>query len=166
MLDQEIVDRDRRRAALHEAAHAVLANRFGGGGRAYIWPTPGGGSHDVRSWSGTCEIWSLPGSIKPSPSWPDVIEAPLKALALTALAGVAAEIYDELRDEDAASCELQSFLEVEELSATDTLMLGGEEAALLVGDVISHIAFCWPEIEKLAAQLERFPERGRPSDLA
>lgn len=165
MLDQEIANQDRRRAALHEAAHAVLAHRFGGKARAYIWPSPSGGSFEEKAWSGSCQLWAPPGWFKPGASAPGVIEAPSEALALIGLAGVTAEIYDEHRDQEAAFWELQSLLEVEELSATDKALVGEQVSSELLEQVIAHVSMCWLEIERHAADLERRPESVRPRHL-
>lgn len=164
MLEQELIDADKRAAALHEAAHAVLTEVCGGGARPFIWPVPGG-SAEIKSWVGTCEIYAHPGSLRPPALMPGVVEPRSNALALVGLAGVAAELYDRLRDPDVVLSELQALIELDELSPTDKAQVGDNVPGEWLAQAIGYVVGCWPEIEKRAAHLQQFPEQQRPSHL-
>lgn len=51
--------RDRRRAAVHEAGHIVIAEQFGiGVARAAIWPTPRENARVEKTWGGQIQVFA------------------------------------------------------------------------------------------------------------
>ena len=54
---------ERRRAAFHEAGHLVLYSRFGGLGRAAVWPnTATAVRNGEMAWRGQFQMWAKPGT--------------------------------------------------------------------------------------------------------
>lgn len=94
--------REMRDTAIHEAAHLVILRRFGGIGRAEIWPLP---FHELEysSWRGVCKIFIPPGVI--DYSYLPVKLRPKKSVkweTFVDLAGEAAVIMDREQDDKEA----------------------------------------------------------------
>jgi hypothetical protein len=90
------MEKEKRSAAIHEAGHAVMIERFGGQAEPYIWPNlsrnPG-----EKSWIGTCihrvspddadRIWSHAPDLRPA--------CPVNWRVYVGAAGLVAEFIDQ-----------------------------------------------------------------------
>lgn len=165
MREEEIEMRDKRAAALHEAAHAVIAERFGGAARPHICPSQAADPLQLKTWTGNCHILARPGSFPPGAMFPQVLQAPPHALVLVGLAGVTAEILDGQHDSDIALEELRAVVDLGDLSETDKAMAGEGVLDEWLEEVIEHVQVCWGQIEARADQLQQFPQSAQPTDL-
>jgi hypothetical protein len=152
----ETYRRERRKAALHEAAHAVLIERWGGIAEASIWENL---SEDVaqKSWLGTCHVTGAPGVIEPNSLCPRIHRPPDDWRVLVGLAGVVAEIYSGTMHADTTVTEMQAFLDVEELSASDAELAGCEVASHHIERTVGFVEAWWTDIQLEADLLEQYP---------
>lgn len=162
-LTDDQIAADKRGAAIHEAAHVVLTRKFGGGARAAIWPNADGGSAAETSWLGTTHIWLPPGTLTHLLN--ESLEVPPDALAIIGLAGAAAEAYDRSRDQETTIENLIVAVAFRRLSDTDSALIGDGFPEGLLENTVAHVASNWELILLVATELERFPEKERPSEF-
>lgn len=125
---KEVEVRELRAAAVHECAHAVMTQRFGGVANPFIWRNLSG-NQDEKAWLGTCTIVVEPDSI----DWSDlpaemahlIKPTPDNWRVLVGLAGVVAEAMD--RSEDTADAwEVIDLIYINGISPTDAALVGAD----------------------------------------
>lgn len=129
----EVSDLEQRKAAIHEAAHAVIAHHLGYGATPEIHRTPDPGPDD-KLWIGSTDLYGHIVGID---------------ARLIGLAGVIAEEVNACPDVDAE--DLLNFLDdgTIELSCTDAQM-AGSYTPQDIDDILSLVRGHWPRIDEEA----------------
>lgn len=142
---QQVNDWELRAAAIHEAAHAVIARHFGYEASAQVFATPDPGPDD-KSWTGRTMFYQETAGRRDS--------------RLIALAGTVAEQIDD--DPDLEALDIADWLEagVIELSATDARM-AGDHAVEDMEEAVMLVRHLWEEIEAEAELLAAGVAHGR-----
>ena len=106
--DKKALERaDLRRAAYHEAAHGVIARRFGAVVEELEWRNANGGLNE-KFWIGTTRMYAPPGTARPILG-PEFLDPPPNAMRIICLGGVIGEYL--LKKLDQENKEVGSFAE-------------------------------------------------------
>lgn len=143
-MTEELILRERRSSAIHEAAHEAVAVDCGTFARAVIFPRENAGL-ELKSWGGNCQIYMLPLSKSQRQQ--------------VALAGVMANIIAEEPDVDPYGAAYQfmdeaGYMTDDVISATDRAMMTRPLTPNRLAKLARRIKKLWPEIERIANQLE------------
>ncbi len=157
MTEPNIFTRERRATAVHEAAHCVLATRFGVLARAAIWPN---NSDDLsqRSWVGTCRVFGNPHSMGLNCDQRRLLrlEAPRKRWNVyVGLAGAVGELMDSGASDPYTAWEYLCDWDL--LSPTDLQLIGCEFGEDDICATFRCLRRHWADVEREARQLIAFP---------
>jgi hypothetical protein len=158
---QALHAREKRNAAIHEAAHAVLVRKFGGVATPSIWRNQSN-SAEQKAWLGTCRTFGLPGQVRFQRGLKKrfgILRAPKLWELYVALAGFVAEQMKSGESQAWVIAEAYSFACQEgEISSTDLALLeriGSRAGELQIAKTMDYLRRFWAEIEEQARLLER-----------
>ena len=153
-----IADREKRRASIHEAAHAYVCRLYGGIGQAEVWRnTDKAVANGETAWRGRFILMAEPGTADMDDATKEelgILPAPGNWKVLYGMAGLVAEQIDGGEsDVDLIFEAMMLAVDLGEVSQTDLAAMGER---LLIQDVAATITLLttgWQIIEREAASL-------------
>lgn len=130
--EPQISEREKHRAAIHEAGHAVIIRFFGGYANPRIWPNTER-TEGEKAWCGQCQIYA-------EPNQPDNWKR------LVGMAGFVSEMMDDGEKESYWIAESLAIY-FDDLSQTDVAMIGESWTETDVEEVMRLLSELWNEVE-------------------